>query len=196
MPKRMALVALLIIVVSGQAWAGTATGVTGLIHIPTTSTLTSGLMETSIHAFGGQAIASVTIAVAPQVEVGVYTSNRYGPLGLTVKGVVVPEDEDMPGIAVGLDGTTTYIVMSRNLETAHGYLGVGGRFGGIFGGLAMELRPADNRLSNTKTTLIMEYDGKAVNFGLRMHFANNIYFDAALLNIEKMMVGITLQTGF
>lgn len=196
MPKRMALVALLVIVMCGRVWAGTVTGVTGLINIPTTAALSSGLMEASIHTSGGEAIASITIAVAPQVEVGVYTTNRYGPLNITVKGVVVQQDEDMPGIAVGLDGTSTYIVMSRNLQTAHGYLGVGGRYGGIFGGLTMELQRSEKQAQYPVTTLIMEHDGRSVNFGIRASFPKGIYLDVALINIENLMLGITLQTGF
>ena len=187
---------IMFILATGQVWAGTPTGVSGLINIPNTSTLPMDLMEASIHMQGGQAFISISVAVVQQVEVGAFTTNRYGPLNITVKGVVVPESEDMPGIAVGIDGAATYIVMSRRLQNARGYLGVGGRFGGMFGGISMELPQVEAAVGKPVTTLIMEHDGKSINFGARVAFANNVTVDAALINMEQIMVGVTLQTLF
>ncbi len=172
------------------------TGVSGLINVPNTITLPVNRMEASIHVYSGQALASINVAVAQQVEVGAFTTNQYGPLRLTVKGVVVAESEDMPGIAVGMDGTSTYIVMSHKMQTAHGYLGVGGRFGGVFGGLSMEVKRAQPSQRDPVTTLIMEHDGKSVNLGVRMVFPASFMLDAALINMERFMIGVTLVTGF
>jgi len=189
------VVAFLVVFTGGAALAGTITGVSGLINVPTTATVNADYLTASVHLFSGQAVASLTVGVAELVEVGVYTTNRSGPMSLTAKGVVVPESGDAPGVAVGLDGGATYMVFSRDFKSAKGYLGIGGRYGNIFAGLAMQIA-GEGLSGDTKMTLMLEHDGRNVNLGARFNFLSLIDLDIALLNMEQFAAGLTLKTQF
>lgn len=195
----MVLVMVVIAALGWSAEAATISGTTGLINIPSADALPSQSMEAAAHVFGDEAVISVGFGIVPQVELGVSTAGRHDSLKVTLKGVVTPETREAPGIAVGLDGSSAYLVFSRGLDGARGHIGFGnGRFGGLFGGFSVLLNPVTVQRGKTSpaTTLMIEHDGRGVNAGVRIGFTPQLKMDLAFLNMEEAMLGLAYTSRF
>lgn len=180
--------------------AATITGSTGLIRIPNADTLKPQSLEACAHVFADQSVLSLSFGLVPQVELAVNTGGRHNTIDVTLKGAVTPETKEAPGIAVGLDNGSAYLVFSRSFSGARGHVGFGnGRFNGLFMGLSLLLNPVSvtqKGKASPATTLMVEHDGSGVNAGARIAFTPEFKVDVAILDMEAAMLGLSYTARF
>ena len=187
--------------------APSMSGATGMIRIPTADTLRPG--QFSAGAFMWQdhsaAVAAVGLPVGMEVSAaapwhkgvsGNWTVNAK--VGLAQEGLLIP------AIAIGVEdfGEQTqrsyYATVSKALPLGFRiHVGAGtGRFKGMFGALEKVLNPTSLRQKKRSgfpvTSLIVEMDGKKMNYGARLRLAHGLRLDTGWLGQEqRVYLGLT-----
>lgn len=165
-------------------------GPTGLIDTPSADSLRPGQFSLGVHKLNRLDTVSLTMNLRPQLELGVAQQQpRHGnnQTTLNAKWSFVPETILTPGLAVGIEGvgdgrSSAYAVVSKGLPLGFRlHAGVGtGRFDHGFGAVELMLNPMGVVGSSTfpTTTLIAEYDGDAMNYGVRVATVPGLKFEA------------------
>ncbi|MDU2063703.1 MAG: YjbH domain-containing protein [Sporomusaceae bacterium] len=158
-------------------------GGTGLINTETADVLRSGQMSFGVDSVHEGLMENFVIGVGENLEFGLTNIKYHGHSQQTfvqAKYALIPEEIFTPGISIGLEGAfqqnhrTKYIVMSKTLPFGFRlHVGTGdGRYNGSFGALEASLNPW--------TTVIGEYDGKTMNYGLRLAIAPSLKLEGGL----------------
>lgn len=191
--------------ITGIGQASSVDGATGLINIPTASTMTASTASLSYHSFKGGNYASVIVGVAPGVEAGLSArfgdkTNLFGSLKVNLV-----KELDYPAVSVGLragnDQLNYYAVASMQLGApgVRGHAGIGtGRYSSGFAGLSIVLNPVSVSTTNRKitvplTTAIFEYDGSGLNAGVLLKFNNSLNGKIYLSDFSSLGFGVNYK---
>ena len=181
-------------------------GSTGMIRTPTADVIRSGQAGAGYYYWQDNGNGVVAFGVAKGFEVSAAAPwNNGTPQAWTInaKWNVSQETLLTPAIAVGcedLDGRTrrsVYGVISKALPYGFRiHVGTGtGRFDGMFGAIEKVLNPTSVKSKSSGfpvTSLIVEMDGKKMNYGLRMRLARGLRLDGGWVGQdEKMYLGLT-----
>lgn len=202
LPLLLVLVAVL--AGSGLSEAGTLTGGTGLIEVPSADVLSQREAEIAVHYFDNRYGASVAFGAFDGVEIGV-NNVRIGPaptrIGVLIKGVVAQESAKSPGVAVGLETGESYVVASKRLlprlrvHAGFGY----GDMNGLFGGISYALTTTavnSGGIGAAATTVLAEHTPNGNNLGFRMVVSPQFAFDIALRNLNEATATVSFRTSF
>ena len=187
--------------------APSMSGATGMIRIPTADTLRPGQFSAGYFYWQDHSTAVATVGLPVGMEVsaaapwhkgvsGAWTVNAK--IGLAQEGLL------LPAIAVGVEdfGEQTqrsyYAAVSKALPFGvRVHVGAGtGRFRGLFGALEKVLNPTSLRQKKHSgfpvTSLIVEMDGKKMNYGARLRLAQGLRLDTGWLGQEqRVYLGLT-----
>jgi hypothetical protein len=200
MLNRTCAVLVFLFLCAAPALAGNISGQSGLINIPDADTLRPQALEIGFHVMEDRAGISMAFGLIPRVEIGVKATGRDYDLGVTLKGALTQETKELPAIAVGVDGNSAYLVVSRAFSSLRGHIGIGnGRFHGPFAGASFVLNPVSVSRPgavNPVTTLLVEHDGRHLNIGARVAFTPQFKADLALLDLKTAMLGLSYTARF
>ena len=187
--------------------APSLSGATGMIRIPTADTLRPGQFSAGYFYWQDHSTAVATVGLPVGMEVsaaapwhkgvsGAWTVNAK--IGLAQEGLL------LPAIAVGVEdfGEQTqrsyYAAVSKALPFGFRiHVGAGtGRFKGMFGAMEKVLNPTSLRQKKHSgfpvTSLIVEMDGKKMNYGARLRLAQGLRLDTGWLGQEqRVYLGLT-----
>ncbi len=157
-------------------------GSTGMINNPSADVLRPGQFAVGYYKFDEGNARVFDIHLAKKIELGVARFNFDNNLDQTIvnaKFGLLSERVLRPGIAIGVEDIgnkmerSVYGVVSKALPLGFRiHVGVGsGRFDGTFAGLEKTFKPlagvgAVNYFPTT--TLVVEYDGRQMNYGARI----------------------------
>lgn len=169
--------------------APTTMGSTGLIDAPSADVLREGqLFFGYYHLHEGNAW-TIGAGLSDRFEVGFSQANydRGGDKSyLNFKYALHTEGLLIPGIAVGLEDVTdesdrsAYVALSKGLPLGfrlHAGYG-GGRYDGFFYAVEKRLNPLGIGGVFPDTSLIVEHDGHAMNYGMRMSLLPGLKLNA------------------
>jgi hypothetical protein len=175
------------------AAAPSMSGSTGMIWIPTADSMRPGRFSAGYYGWGDNQSATVAgVGLSPGLELSAATlwqSGRSKDWTVNAKFSLKQETLLLPAVAVGIEdlaGTNTrsvYAVVSKMLPYGFRvHLGAGsGRFEGMFGGIEKVLNPTKIRKKPSGfpvTSVLAEWDGKTMNYGLRLRLARGLRLDA------------------
>lgn len=200
--KKIIAGAALCLALHTAAWAAPSTsGSTGMIDTPTADTLREGqislgyfdLEESRNLTFGTNLGKDLELSIA-----GADYDASDRKIYVNLKYALKSESVLLPGIAIGLEdiGNTSdrsaYIVVSKALPLGfrvHAGLG-SGRYDGPFYAIEKSLFPAPIGGVFPDTSLIVEHNGHAMNYGLRMSLAAGLKLNAGWRD-EDPYFGVT-----
>lgn len=186
------------------AVAATFTGVSGMLTVPTADVLPEGAIEGGIRLVGDDMTAAIALGALPNVEVALNNVSETAgieEIGFAVKGLVFAETAREPGVAAGFESERAYIVVSKRLAPrfrAHAGYAYGER-SGVFGGASYALATASSGRSALRvpaTTAMFEYTPDGLNVGARMVFAPALSVDVGLMDLEDLVLGVSLRSVF
>jgi len=209
-------VAVLSVIVPAAA-APNIYGTSGLIEVPDDLIFPVGAWVPAFHTIQGDGDSdtnffTIGTGILPNLSIsGGIVDNDDSEVFINAKYRVSPETADRPSITIGVVDATSefdddpglYILFAKNLTAAaeeiaggeskplRGYLGFGsGFFDGVFVGLEWVLTP--------KLTGMVEYlsapygdDDSHFNGGIRYALTNELRLDAALIDFDDLMLGIS-----
>ncbi len=194
MKKRiLTLTCILLMMNAGPAAAAPAlNGMTGEITTPSADVLHTGQFSLGYYRFADGNSRAFDASIACRWEIGAVNfnyDNHTSTSHLNVKYALARETLLKPGLAIGAediggDGKRSlYAVMSKQLPFGYRlHMGIGnGRFSGPFGAVEKTLTPLHGLSSNNvfpATTLIVECDGRGMNYGARMAIVPGVKLDA------------------
>ena len=189
---------LILLLATAAASAGTFRGVSGLIEIPSADSLAANSIEAGVHFIDGKPAMSISAGLASRLEVGLNTDPKDTDLNVTMKGVVLVETRENPGMAIGYDSGSLYFVLSKAFSGVRGHIGFGnGRYGGVFGGISVPLNPvtvAPRGQVRPTTLLLLEHNGRTLSAGVRLGLSANLKANLAILDLNKAVIGLTWST--
>jgi hypothetical protein len=189
---------LILLLATAAASAGTIRGVSGLIEIPSADSLAASSVEAGVHLIDGKPAMSITAGLASRLEVGLNTDPESSDLNVTMKGVVLVETRENPGMAVGYDSGSLYFVLSKAFSGLRGHVGFGdGHYGGLFGGISVPLTSvtvAPRGQIRPTTLLLLEYNGRNLSAGMRLGLSSNLRANLAIVDLDKAAIGLTYFT--
>lgn len=204
--KRIMFFALLLVAIGVvPALAAGNPGMTGLFYIPTADVPAKGITGASVQVAPNRISAGMSHTPMENVEFGVSSRSGGGAhaqFAAFIKGQLLPETSRDPGLAIGLDESSLFLVASKVVAPMfRAHVGYGTeRYGGLFGGISYLVNPVvvsePGSIEMPRITLIAEYDGWRPNAGARFSFAQGIDLDAALLNMSDLMIGVSWNTQF
>lgn len=192
--KRICIVVFLLIFTGAGVVnaAPSVMGATGLIQNPTADVLRTGQVAAGYYHLDEGRVGIVTANILPKLEVGV-AGFRYDTTesknAVNFKWSLASEAVLTPGLALGVEdvaGTSQrsfYAAASKTLPFGFRlHAGVGnGRFDGVFAGLEKTINPVSMFTGTSTfptTTLIIEFDGKQMNYGARVAILPGFKVDA------------------
>ncbi len=210
--RRLFLILFTVLMIGASSTVGLAHnvyGTTGLLNIPTASVLPSGSFSLAYNYFRGDNHASVILGAFPGVEVGLATRivDADPRFAGNVKVQLLSEGE-YPAIAVGLNTDLNqanfYLVGSMQIGVpgVRGHLGFGsGRYKSGFAGISSVLNPVSistdsSKLTMPLTTFMLEFDGRGLNTGVIMKFANSLETKFLLTDFQRIGFGVSFSTHF
>jgi hypothetical protein len=177
------------------AWAAPSVdGSTGLINIPSADVLRPGQFAVGYYQFKNGGVGTFDTNLVPNLELGVsafHNDGQENTNNLNAKFAVLPETVLKPGLAIGGEDLgnnnqrSLYAVASKALPFGFRlHVGAGdGRFNGIFAGVEKTINPI-SIITGTNafptTTLLAEYDGKTMNYGVRLTIVSGLKLDAGV----------------
>ena len=182
-----------ILLSTGAAVAAPAvSGSTGLINDPTADVLREGQISLGYYHLKDGGVGVFNTHLVNNLEIGVAGfryDNQVNKTVLNAKFALAPETILTPGFAVGVQDATNvdkrslYAVASKGLPFGFRvHVGTGnGQYNGMFAGIEKTINPISIITGNNAfpaTTLIAEYDGKAMNYGARMSILPGLKIDA------------------
>lgn len=186
------------------AAAPSINGSTGLINTPSADVLREGQFSLGYYNTNDGGVGVFNTNLAKNLEIGVAGfryDNESNKNYLNAKFSLLPESVLSPGLAIGIEdaaGKTDrsyYAVASKGLPLGFRiHAGVGnGRYDGVFAGIEKTINPVSILTGNSTfpaTTLIAEYDGRDMNYGVRMSIIPGLKLDAGWRH-DKTYVGMT-----
>lgn len=186
----------LLLAVAPVMAAPSVNGSTGLIHNPTADVLRTGQISLGYYHLKDGSVGTVNTNLAPNLEIGVSAfryDGRQKENNLNVKFALRPETVLIPGLAVGIEDITkndkrsVYAVASKALPFGlRIHAGAGsGRYSGVFAGIEKTINPISVITGSDafpSTNLIVEYDGKRMNYGARLSIVPGLKLDAGVRN--------------
>lgn len=197
--------ALLFLVVPAAA-APSTSGSTGMIRIPTADKLRMGQFSAGIYYWREHNAAVAALGLSSDIEVSAaapWGNDSSNAWTVNAKYNLNQEMLLIPAVSIGIediggqDRRSVYGVISKALPYGFRvHLGVGtGRFDGVFGALEKVLNPTSLRKKSSGfpvTSIILEMDGKKMNYGARMRLAHGLRLDTGWLGQdEKVYLGLT-----
>lgn len=182
------------------ASAGTISGATGLIDVPSADVLGEGELELGVRYTGGELGLSAVYGIWDEVEVGV-NNTRAGEhgVGFVFKGVLLRETDSLPAVAIGLENGRSYAVASKRVAPRvrlHAGYGAG-QMQGLFAGISYALTTVRAGGAGVPaTTLFGEYTPKGLNAGARLVFSPTVSADIALLDLKEAAAGVNFRLSF
>lgn len=188
MKKILICAALWIALTCGAAAAPSTNGSTGLIDVPTADALREGQFSIGYFHLDEKNVIAVGTNLAKDLELSVAVA-ELAPgreTYVNLKYAVRQESVFLPGIAIGVEDIggeedrSAYLVASKLLPFGfriHAGAG-GGRYGGLFYGIEKNLTPLAKGGVFPDTSLIVEHDGHAMNYALRVSLAKGLKVDA------------------
>lgn len=188
------------------AAAPSTSGSTGMIRIPTADKLRMGQFSAGTYYWKDHGAAVAALALSRDIEIsaaapwGNASSNAWT---VNAKYNLNQEMLLIPAVSIGIediggqDRHSVYGVLSKALPYGFRvHLGAGtGRFEGLFGALEKVLNPTSLRKKTSGfpvTSIILEMDGKKMNYGARLRLAHGLRMDAGWLGQEeKIYLGLT-----
>jgi hypothetical protein len=185
--------------------APTMNGETGLITDPTADVMQAGQFAAGYYHLQGGGVGTFTMNVLPKVEMGMagfrFDQSAGNKTYVNAKWGILSESVLTPGVAVGVEDISdvsmrsAYAVASKTLPFGFRlHAGIGnGRFHGGFAGIEKTINPAGILTGNNAfpaTTLIAEYDGRSMNYGVRLSVIPGLKLDAGWQNHSRY-VGIS-----
>jgi hypothetical protein len=168
-------------------------GSTGMINIPSADVLRAGQFSLGFYSTKYGQRASINANAAPNLEIGLakrhcnkntaYTGGDY----INAKFSLIPEAILIPGVAIGVEdiGKTekrsSYISVSKGLIWGlRFHAGFGnGNYGGFFAAMEKSITPV-KICGVGGTNLIVEWDGRYMNYGIRKPIAPGLKIDAGM----------------
>lgn len=181
--------------------APSTTGSTGLIDTPTADTLRAGQISLGYFDLEESRNMSFGMNLAKNLELSAGSAAFEDSVRKTyvnVKYAIKQESVLLPGVAIGMEDIggavdrTAYAVVSKSLPLGfrvHAGLG-GGRYDGAFYGLEKTLVPMAVGGVFPDTSLLVEYDGHEMNYGLRMSLVTGLKINAGLRG-DDPYIGVT-----
>src|SRR5690606_40030383 len=143
--------AALLVFGASPARAGTETGASGLILVPSADTLAPGDAEFAVRYKDGRLGGSFTYGIFERIEIGgnnMRTSST-SDFGIVIKGAIFEETASEPAVSVGFETGQSYVVVSKRLAPrVRAHLGLGaGDLEGVFAGVALVVNTTTDRKS-------------------------------------------------
>lgn len=197
----------LVLLVSGVTFAdpGVLYG-TGLIQIPTSDTVGPGEAEIRFHQVGSSLQLVTTVGITNNLELNLGFGSRHHSdsllSGLGIKGKILAETKDAPGLALGLQNDAVYAVASKRLDTTYGirgHLGISvGPNSGPFIGVEKTLNPVsiskdDNSLRIPPMTALVEFSNLGLTAGMRFAITSDLALDIAVADMKDLAIGGRLR---
>ena len=182
------------------------TGSTGMIRIPTADILQTGHFAAGYYYWQDHGTAVAALGLPAGIEVSAaapWYNGVSSQWNVNAKINLTQESLLTPGISVGIEDLggqrqqSFYGVVSKALPFGlRVHLGIGnGRFRGAFGAVEKVLNPQSVRKKNAGfpvTSIIVEMDGRKMNYGARMRLARGLRLDAGWLGLEeRIYLGLT-----
>lgn len=186
---------------AAAAGAGSISGATGLIEIPSADVLANGELELSVRHIDGRLGLSAVYGILDDIEVGVNNIRAAsdGRIGVVFKGTIHRETERRPGIAIGLETGQSYAALSKRLAPGvrlHAGYGIG-RIKGLFAGVSYSVSTVSARgVASPATTLLGEFTSRGVNVGARLVFSPVFAADIALIDFKEATAGVSARLRF
>lgn len=187
--------------VAASAGAGTISGATGLIEVPSADVLANGDLELTVRYLDGEFGLAAVYGILDDVEVGINnirTGSDAG-VGFVFKGTIHRETNDRPAIAIGLESGQSYATVSKRLVPGvrlHGGYGIG-RIKGLFAGVSYTLSTVSRGgAASPPTTLYGEYTSRGLNVGARMVLSPVISADFALMDLKEATAALGVRLRF
>lgn len=185
--------------------APSISGSTGLIDTPSADALREGQISLGYYHLKDGGVGSAAFSIANNMEISAAGFRYDGQANKTyvnAKLALMPEKLLTPGLAVGVidaanqEERSFYAVASKALPLGFRiHAGVGnGKFDGGFVGLEKTMNPLGMLTgSNTfpATTLIAEYSGKHMNYGVRMAVVPGLKVDAGWRSNNSTYFGLS-----
>jgi len=207
MKKTALIIAIFVMLLGVYAPADAApslNGPTGIINIPSADVLREGQFSLGAYRIKDGQIGSVTINAAPNLEIG--WSGRYykSSTGLSNKNrfnakfAITSETILTPGVAVGIEDIGNAEKRSYYISASKGLIwglrfhaGFGnGHYDGVFAAIEKSVIPV-NIGGIGGTNLIVEWDSKHLNYGIRKAVAPGVKVDAGVRK-KHGYLGVTL----
>ena len=182
------------------------TGSTGMIRIPTADVLQTGHFAAGYYYWRDHGAAVAALGLPAGIEISAaapWYNGNSAQWNVNAKINLTQESLLTPGVSVGIEDMggqqqqSFYGVVSKSLPFGlRVHLGVGnGRFRGAFGALEKVLNPHSLRKKASGfpvTSIIVEMDGRKMNYGARMSLARGLRLDAGWLGREeRIYLGLT-----
>ena len=186
--------------------APSTTGSTGMIRIPTADVLQTGHFAAGYYYWRDHGVAVAAAGLPAGIEISAAAPGYNGvsaQWNVNAKINLAQESLLTPGISVGIEDVggqrqqSFYGVVSKALPFGlRVHLGVGnGRFRGAFGAVEKVLNPHSVRKKAAGfpvTSIMVEMDGRKMNYGARMRLAQGLRLDAGWLGREdRIYLGLT-----
>ena len=169
--------------VTAVAWAGPSpAGLMGNINTPSADMLRPGQYGVGFYAVEGGVLTMAAIAPVPGLELGVAglpdCDGQASATRFDVKTMLLSEAILLPGVVLGVEDVANererspYMAISKTGPWGfrlHAGVG-GGRFDGAYAAIEKTFRPSRHPHAKqfSPTTLLMEYDGRDMNYGVRV----------------------------
>ena len=200
------LMGCLCVCMTSVAWAGPSPfGLMGNINTPSADVLRPGQFGVGFYAVEGGSLAMAAVSPVSGLELGVASlpenSGRDSGMRLDIKTTLLSEAILLPGVVLGLEDVTNeretspYLAMSKTGPWGfrlHAGVG-GGRFNGAFATLEKTFRPSRHPYAKqfAPTTLLMEYDGQHMNYGLRVEVNKGVKIEGGRQH-DKWYAGLSV----
>jgi hypothetical protein len=188
--QKVILIMIVCLGIFSQASAAPATtGTTGNIDTPSADVLRPGQASVAYYKLHEGNDLTFGVNVAKNLELSgarQESKNAAAESYLNLKYGVLHEGILTPGVAVGIEDITNqkeqtvYAVISKGLPLGiRAHAGIGnGRYDGLFFAVEKKLIPMSIGGVFPDTSLIIEHNGHAMNYGLRMSIAAGLKVDA------------------
>jgi hypothetical protein len=189
----LGMVCLLLFSMATVSAAPSVNGSTGQISNPSADVLQAGQFALGYYHLKDGGVGVFNMNLAANLELGVagfrFDDSSQNKSFVNAKFGVLPETILTPGVAIGVEDIgnvqkrTAYAVASKALPFGFRiHAGVGnGRYDGVFAALEKTINPISVLTGNNSfpaTTLIVEFDGRNMNYGARMSIVPGLKLDA------------------
>lgn len=181
----------------------------GIIQVPNTDVLTRGQLDIGFYYTGRSPQLILSAGVIDNLEVGfgVGESRKGGPFtALAMKVRLIPETGDYPGVSMGVQNDSLYVVAGKRLDFMkglRGYIGaMVGNNSGPFIGFERALNPIQvtstdsNGFNVPPATVLVELSTRGLSGGMRFSITPDFTMEIILADMSKVVVGGTFSMDF
>jgi hypothetical protein len=164
-----------------------------------------GVLGASIHFSEDWITAGIGYGLLDVLEIGTAVRLKGGAVAQVhpfIKGQILRETRNEPGVAAGIERNAAYVVLSKSLAPLlRGHAGVGiGERAGLFGGFSYLVNPVvqsrPGSLEAPRILLVGEFGGAGLNAGARLSFAQGLDINVFLRNLSEATLGASWRTRF